>query len=339
MKSRWLFFLLIAALPWSCGKKSNGNMATPLPTVPVKTAVAEIGSIEVEREFGGGLEGVKQADLYIRLSEAVISLPFHIGDRVRSGDIVVLLDKGGASSQYFQAKATYENAEKTYNKMKYLFDEKAISETQFDEAKSGYEVTRANYQAARELVEITSPINGTLVELDVVVGDVPQMGSIAARIARTDTLRMTFGVPSTLASMFSVGMIGELKVAQDDSVYACRVSRVASAAEPQTRSFTIEISVPNPDGRLQPGAFAKAKFVIERADAALKVPQSALLSQEGVHRVFVVKSDTAYARTVELGLKNEHFVQVLSGVSAGDEVVYLGQGFLSNGYPITRSEK
>lgn len=339
MNSRWLSLLLIAALPWSCGQKSNGDIATPLPTVPVKTAVAELGLVEVEREFAGGLEGIKQADLYIRLSEAVVSLPLRIGARVRSGDVIVLLDKGGASSQYFQAKSTFENAEKTYNKMKYLFEEKAISETQFDEARSGYEVTRANFQAARELVEITSPISGTLVELDVVVGDVPPLGKIAARIARTDTLRMTFGVPSTLASMFAVGMAGELRVAVDDSVYACEVSRVASAAEPQTRTFTIEVVVPNPDGRLQPGAFAKAKFVIERAEQALKVPQAALLSQEGVNRLFVVKSDTAYARTVVLGLKNEHFVQVLSGVESGEEVVYLGQGFLSNGYPITRSEK
>jgi membrane fusion protein, multidrug efflux system len=339
MKSRWLICLLIAVLPWSCGKKSNGELATPLPTVPVKTALAEVGAIEVEREFGGGLEGIKQADLFIRLSEAVVSLPFRIGAQVHAGDVVILLDRGGASSQYFQAKSTYENAEKTYNKMKYLFEEKAISETQFDEAKSVYEVTRANFQAAKELVEITSPINGTLVELDVVVGDIPQMGKIAARIARTDTLRMTFGVPSTLAGMFTVGMAGELRVSLDDSVYSCRVSRVASAAEPQTRTFTIEIAVPNPDRRLQPGAFAKAKFVVERVEGALKVPQAALLSQEGVHRLFVVKSDTAYAHTVDLGLRNEHYVQILSGVSAGDEVVYLGQGFLSNGYPITRSEK
>ena len=339
MRSRWLLILLAAAMLASCGNNSDAELATPLPTIPVKTAAAEIGRIEVEREFGGGLVGIKQADLYVRLSEAVTALPHKIGDKVKSGDVVVFLDKSGASSSYFQAKSTFENAEKTFNKMKYLFEEKAISETQFDQAESAYEVSRANFAAAREMVEITSPISGTLVELNVLVGDIPPAGKVAARVARTDTLRMSFGVPAGLAEKFSVGMTGELHLAMADSNYTCIVTRVASAADPQTRTFTVEVSVPNLDQRLQPGAFAKAKFVIENSEAALRVPQSSLLSQEGVYSLFVVKNDTAYARTVTLGLKNETTIEILSGLEAGDEVVYLGQGFLSNGYPVVRSEK
>ncbi len=339
MKSRWLLILLAAAMPLSCGKKSNGDAATPLPTIPVRTAVAEIGRIEVEREFAGGLVGIRQADMYVRLSEAVTALPFRIGDKVKSGDVLVYLDKSGASSSYFQAKATFENAEKNFHKMKYLFDEKAISETQFDQAESAYQVSRANFAAAREMVEISSPISGTLVELSVLVGDVPPAGKLAARVARTDTLRMSFGVPAGLAEKFSVGMTGELHLAETDSVFSCVVTRVASAADPQTRTFTVEVSVPNLEQRLQPGAFAKAKFVIESSQAALRVPQSSLMSQEGVYSLFVVKNDTAYARTVTLGLKNETMIEVLTGVQSGEEVVSLGQGFLSNGYPVVRSEK
>ncbi|MGB5107869.1 MAG: efflux RND transporter periplasmic adaptor subunit, partial [Candidatus Zixiibacteriota bacterium] len=305
---------------------------------PVRTVKAEVGRIEVEREFGGGLVGSSQADLYIRISEAVSALPFKIGDKVKAGSVVVLLDKGGASSQYFQAKSTFENAEKNFNKMKYLFEEKAISETQFDQAENAYQVARANFESARELVEISSPINGTLVELNVLVGDIPPVGKIAARVAQIDSLRMSFGVPSNLAEKFRVGMVGTLQVALDDSSYACTITRVASAADPQTRTFTVEVSVPNFDQRLQPGAFAKAKFVVESSESALKVPQSSLVSEEGVYSLYVVKNDTAYARTVDVGLKNEQNVEVLSGIEAGDEVVYLGQGFLSNGNPIVRSE-
>jgi RND family efflux transporter MFP subunit len=134
-------------------------------------------------------------------------------------------------------------------------------------------------------------------------------------------------------------MTGELNLAETDSSFSCVVTRVASAADPQTRTFTVEVSVPNLEQRLQPGAFAKAKFVIESSQAALRVPQSSLLSQEGVYSLFVVKNDTAYARTVTLGLKNETMIEVLTGVQSGEEVVSLGQGFLSNGYPVVRSEK
>lgn len=337
MSRRWTIILLSTALLASCGKK-EGDTVTQLPTIPVKTTLAERGRIEAEREFAGGLEGSRQADIYVRISEAVTALPFAIGDRVKDGDVVVYLDKGGASSQYFQAKATSDNAEKNYQKMKYLFAEKAISESEHDAAESQFEVAQANFRAARELVELTSPINGVLVELNPRVGDVPPMGTIAARVASIETLRMSFGVPASLAREFSVGMSGTLRVAKADSVFACTVTKISSAADPQTRTFTIEVSVPNPTGALQPGTFAKARFAIASSEDALVIPQEALLSEEGIQTLFVVKNDTARVRTVTIGIVNETTVEIVSGIEAGDEVVYLGQGFLADGYPVVRNK-
>lgn len=338
MRLRLIFPVIAAtAILTSCGKNS-GETATSLPTIPVKTVMAEVGPIRAEREFAGGLEGIKQADIIVRLSEAVVELPFRIGDRVKAGDVIVFLDKGGASSQYFQAKATFDNAEKNHRKMKYLYDEKAISESAFDAAESQFEVARANFRAARELVELTSPINGVLVELNPKVGDVPRVGTIAARVANIETLRMSFGVPANLAGQFQSGMSGSVRIAGAESIDSCKVTRISSAADPQTRSFTIEVAVPNSSGRLMPGTFAKARFAIASSDNALRVPQAALISEEGVQSLYIVRNDTAYARTVSVGIYNETTVQILSGIEAGDEVVYLGQGFLADGYPVVRDK-
>ncbi len=340
MKRKLIYLLLIATiaiLPLSCGKKSDS--ATTLPTIPVRTLAVQPGMLEVTREFTGGLKGAEQADIYIRLSEAVTSLPFKVGDRVQAGQVIVSLDEGGATSQYYQAKATYDNAEKNFQKMKYLYDAKAISESAFDEAKAGFEVSKANYQAAKELVDITSPISGTLVELDVKIGDVPLQGVLAARVARTDALRMTFGVPADLVGQFSSGMTGFLRVQGDDSVYTCTVTKVSDAAEPQTRTFSVEVSVPNTSRRLQAGTFAKVTFVVERKDNVLTVPAAALLSNEGVMSLYVVKSDTAHERTVGVGASNGKETEIRSGLNSGEEVVVMGQGFLSDGYPVMRSTK
>jgi membrane fusion protein, multidrug efflux system len=328
---------LVATLPLSCGK--TGDLKTALPTVPVKTMTVALGALEVTREFTGGLEGIEQADIYVRLSEAVTALPFKVGDHVQSGQVIVSLDKGGATSQYYQGKATFENAEKNFQKMKYLYDAKAISESAFDEAKAGFEVSKANYQQAKDMVDIMSPISGTLVELDVKIGDVPLQGVLAARVARTDALRMTFGVPADLVGQFSRGMTGSLRVAGDDSGYSCTVTKVSDAAEPQTRTFSVEVSVPNTSRRLQAGTFAKVTFVVERKDNILTVPAAALLSNEGVMSLYVVKSDTAHERTVGVGASNGKDTEIRSGLNSGDEVVVVGQGFLSDGYPVMRSTK
>jgi RND family efflux transporter MFP subunit len=328
---------LVATLPLSCGEKEESK--TALPTVPVKTMTVAPGVLEVTREFTGGLEGVEQADIHIRLSEAVTGLPFKVGDRVQAGQVLISIDRTGASSQYIQAKATFDNADKNYQKMKYLYEAKAISESTFDEAKAGFEVSKANYEAAKELVDITSPITGTLVELDVKIGDVPLQGALAARVARTDALRMTFGVPADLVSQFSPGMTGSLVVAGDDSVYSCTVTKVSDAAEPQTRTFSVEVSIPNANRRLQAGTFAKATFVVKRMDNILTVPAAALLSNEGVMSLYVVRSDTAHERTVGVGASNGENTEIRSGLNSGEEVVVMGQGFLSDGYPVMRSTK
>ncbi len=332
-----ILILLASALVWGCGGKEEST--TPLPTVPVKTAKVEAGGIHVVREFAGGLIGISQADLHARVSESVEKLPFEIGDRVKQGDVVVSLNKGGSTSRYYQAQATFENARKNFDKMKNLFEQKAISETEFDNAQSRFEVARADFKSARDQVDITSPITGRLVELDVQVGDVPKLGDVVARVARADTLHMNFGVPQNLVDKFRLGMTGELTVAFDSVVHNCTVTKVSSAADPDTRTFTIEASVPNSNGVLQPGTFAKASFIVDNKPDVLTIPQKALLSEEGIYSVFVVENDTAYARTVDVGIKNGVNAEITSGLKAGEEVVQLGQNFLSDGYPIVRSEK
>jgi RND family efflux transporter MFP subunit len=337
MKFRLLGVLLLGLLLLSCSKKENGGGAV-LPTVPVKTSIVELGKINVTRQFTGGLVGVEQADLYIRLSEAVTALPYKAGDYVKEGAVVVRLELGGTSSSYYQAKASYDNAQKNYEKMKNLFDQGAISESQYDNAEAAFKVAKANFTAASGLVEMTAPISGRIVELNVKVGDIPAVGTVAAKIARTDMLRMTIGVPDNVVDRFSVGMVGDMTVGNTPDTFQCRVTEVSEAADPATRTFSVDLRVPNTDGKLQAGMFGKATFVIDHKDNVITVDRNALLSTEGLYEVFVVEHDTAYSRRVNIGIVNDVHTEIISGLKSGDEVVVVGQAFLSDGYPIVRTK-
>jgi len=86
--------------------------------VAVEVAEATIGKMTVFREFAGTLEGIEQARLSSKLSETVARVVVAPGDRVRADDVLVVFDKSGSSSGYEQARAIYENAQKTMKKMK-----------------------------------------------------------------------------------------------------------------------------------------------------------------------------------------------------------------------------
>lgn len=334
MRLRYLSLIPLLFLLGCGGKKEEAKAV--LPTIPVETEIAERGNIQMTREFTGGLEGIEQADVYIRLSEAVTALPFAEGSKVQEGQVIVRLDKGGASSSYFQAEASFTNARKNFDKMKALYDQGAVSESQFDNAEAAYEVAKANFDSAKELVEITAPITGILADLNVDVGQVPTVGTLAARIARADTLRVTFGVPAAMVVNFHKGMTGELRVAGSDKTYTSTVTDIAQAADPATRTFAVQVTLPNPQGELQPGTFAKVKFVVDSKKDVISVPRNALLSTEGIYSLYVVQNDTAYTRSVTIGIVNDKHTEIVKGLDAGEEVVTLGQNFLANGYPVVR---
>ena len=338
MKLKAAILLAAALLVSSCGGDAGNGEGTVLPTIPVETEIAATGSIEVTRDFTGGLIGLEQADIHIRLAEAVVSVPVVEGNHVKKDQVIIELDKTGASSRYYQANAAYENARKNYEKMKHLFAEGAISESAHDQAEALFKVARADYLSARELVSITSPIAGKLVYLGVKEGDVPHVGQLAARVARTDSLCLTIGVPDALIDRFEIGMKGIAFPSGKGREYECVVTKVARAADPATRTFDVEVTVPNADGWLQAGTFARVRFVIDRCENVIRVPQSALISIEGIYTLYVIERDTAYTRNVTLGVSNGVTAEIVSGLAPDEEYVVLGQAFLDNAYPIVRSQ-
>jgi len=150
---------------------------------------------------------------------------------------------------------------------------------------------------------------------------------------------MTIGVPGKMINRFQPGMEGKLITTNEEIENICTVVKVAQAADPATRTFSVDLQVPNENGKLQAGVFAKVSFVIEEVNDVITVPRSALLSTEGIYELYVVKNDTAYVRNVILGVTNDYKSGIKVGLEIGEEVVVLGQNFLSDGYPVIRSKE
>ena len=123
--------MLVSAVLAGCGSKSEPPKtdlsANAGLVVPVQVAVASQSNLSVTRVYAGSLEGEEQANVVSKLSERVTGLKAVVGSRAAAGQVLVALDKSGASSQYFQAEANYRNAEKTLQRMKSLYEEGAIA--------------------------------------------------------------------------------------------------------------------------------------------------------------------------------------------------------------------
>jgi len=124
----------------------------------VAAEVVTLSNRDIVVTFTGNLKGEQQADIYSKLSEAITAINFEEGDKVRAGQVLMSLDPDGPTVQYHEARSLYLNAEKNSGKMKHLFDEGAISESQYDAAQTEYEVRKAAFEAVERLVSVRIPI-------------------------------------------------------------------------------------------------------------------------------------------------------------------------------------
>ncbi len=319
---------------WGCSG-GNKNQASTQQSISVKGELIVPTSKELTKTFTGSLEGEKQADILAKISEAVEKIYVQEGENVKIDDIIISLDKSGPTSNYVQAYSVFKNSEKNYSKMKTLFDQGAISESQYDGARTDYEVAKANYDAAAQMVDLRSPIAGTVTAVDVSLGQYVSPGMKVATIAQIDKLRMKYGVSSVDIGYFKIDANVRVKVdAESLLVGMGRVVSVARSADRVTRTFQVEVEMNNVAHQFKPGMFAKSDIIIERYDNIIVAPRTAVLNRSGRDQVFVYSGGKAVARVVERGADFGGPVQIKSGLQPGDTLITIGQDYAVDGGPV-----
>lgn len=326
--------MLAAALITSCGQSGTSDKGTVERVLSVKAELVKPRDVQVTRDFTGSLQGSRQAALYAKISEAVQAVHVREGQFVSANTVLVSLDRNGPSSNYLQSQSLFINAEKNYKKMEYLYSEGAVSESQYDAARTDYEVQKASFQAASQLVDIQTPISGLVTSVDVSDGDFTQVGQKVATVASTDRLRVKFGVNAADIGYFREGA---RVVVSSDAVSGNtegEVVAIATSADPVTRAFEIEAMVANSDGRYKPGTFVRISIVLENLTDVVAVPRKSVLTLDDQETVFVVANGLAQRRRVALGPEIDGHVVITEGLNFGDTVITLGQDYLDDGFKV-----
>jgi RND family efflux transporter MFP subunit len=195
---------------------------------------------------------------------------------------------------------------------------------------------RSELAIARQQVDdatLRSPIDGVIRERVVFAGEYRAAGTPIVTVVKQHPLRLQLAVPERAATTLRVGQPVRVSVEGDSNSYEGRVSRVSPAIEEGTRTLPVEAEIPNQNGRLRPGTFARADIVTAN-DPAIVVPQEAIVMFAGIEKVLLVKNGKASEQRVRTGLRLGDRVELLEGVSPGD-VVILTPGGLADGSAVT----
>jgi membrane fusion protein (multidrug efflux system) len=320
------------------GCESEDEATAAEPVLSIKAVVVKAADREVVTTYTGSLEGERQAVLYAKLAESVDSVWVDEGTEVKANQVILSLDRSGPTTRYAETEATYLNAEKNYNKMKYLYEQGAVSETEYDAARTNYEVSRANFEAVRRMVEIQTPIAGTVTSVDVSAGDFVTVGTKLATVATKDRLRVKFGINPSDVKAFRIGGRVTIKTDAVDQAAVGKIVSIASSADPDTRTFEAEALMDNAGRAFNPGMFVRISYVREELDDVLVVPRKSVLTLDKLPTAYRVIDGRAHKAVVSLGQELPGEVVVTSGLSAGDTLVTLGQDYLDDSMKVNITE-
>lgn len=294
--------------------------------VPVETAAAEKSSLAVTREYTGSLEGEEQANIVAKIPERVMWIKAAVGLRVRKGQDIIGLDRGGTSSQYYQADAGYRNAGKSLERMKSLYAEGAVALQSLDAAQTGYDVARANFDAARSAVDLSTPIAGVVTALNASLGDLTAPGQVLATVANIERLKVVISLNENDVTNVALGQ--EVLVYSDakpGTKVKGKIIQLSKSADVRSRSFEVKALFPNTQDRwFKPGMFVKVSLNVSPPGQTLVVPAAAVQTDGVNSRVFVIRQGMSYLVSVQVGVTDGERTAILSGLSEHDTVATVG---------------
>lgn len=353
-----LFLLMIGVIAYKIYAniavgKERAARALAGRTVTVEVAAAGRRDLAPVYTFSANLEAVWSTDVSTKADGRIDKLFVEEGDRVTAGMVLARLDMNElaaqvmqAEGQVLQAQATLEQNELNFQRMNALFKQNAVSahtldsaRTQRDLAMGGLKAAEGNFlllKARLDNANILSPLNGVAIRRHVQAGTFSKAGAAIFTVADTSTLLAKAVVGEAQITELALGKSVNVKVdALKGQEFRGTITRLSPAASVPTRTFTAEVSIPNPDGQIKVGMFANAEVVGQQRQNVLAIPESALVMREDQKTVFVATEENRVVqRVLKLGDAAGGWVEVLSGLKEGERIVIAGQHKLKDGASI-----
>jgi RND family efflux transporter MFP subunit len=389
MKTLHLFVILVGASCLAAGCTRTQAVEAPTPR-PVKVQAATLAPRQATVRYAASIEPRQQVTLSFKASGYVNVVverrgadgaprTIQAGDLVTKGALLARLDAADALARVEQARARLAEADAAQTRARLdverartLFAADSLVKPELDAAQAAFDAAQARVMAGRADLDLASnalrdcaliaPASGVLLERRIEVGTLVTPGSVGFLLGDLSAVKARFGIPDAMIPSVTLGARMTVGVdAVSGAAFDGQVTALAPAADPQSRVFDVEVTIPNADGRLRPGMIGTVSIgtvasgsgssgtraASDHAATALAVPLGAVVrtpdgvgAGDGSHRyaLLVVERrghvEVARLRPIELGEVMGNGVAVTRGLSTSDRVIVTGANLLTDGDPV-----
>ena len=326
----------------SCGSRGgNQQQAGPgFPGAPgadvtpsVEVVTASSRDVAQESTYSSSVEAYATNNIMPQAGARIRKINVEVGDYVVKGQVLAEMDR----FQLEQLELQIQNDEVEYARLKGLFEEGGVSQSDFEAAELSYKVRKTNYQNLLENTILRSPINGYVTARNFDKGDMFSMSAPLFTVQQVVPVKLLVGISENEYTKVKKGDVVSITVdALPGRVFSGKVSRLYPTINAATHTFNAEVVVQNSDRALRPGMFARVT-VNFGTNHRIVLPDRCIVKQEGTGQRFVYllnNDDTVSYVPVTVGRHIGSEYEVVDGVAEGATIVSKGQATLKDGVKV-----
>ena len=335
-----MFVAVAVIMTAGCGNTSSKKTETVEVTVADPTvSVAQVFVREVPQEavYTSTVQAYVKNNIAPQMAGRITKINVEIGDFVKEGQILAEIDK----AQLLQAQLQLQNQEVELQRLKSLYEEGGLSQSDYDAIQMQYNVLKTQVENLIDNTTLRSPINGVVTARNYDVGDMYAMSMPIFTVEQIVPVKLLVGVSET---DYSKVKKGDSVVVTADAIpgktFYGKVNRIYPTVDPATRTFTVEVKIDNNYKTLRPGMFVRATINFG-TNTNVVIPDVTVVKQQGSGErfVYVLNADnTVTYKKVVLGRRMGAEYEVLEGLEDGDRIVIGGQIRLKDGVKVIVNE-
>ncbi|MFB6455561.1 efflux RND transporter periplasmic adaptor subunit [Chitinophaga sp. Hz27] len=320
------------------GKKSSETAKAPAkPQVVIDAWIVKSTSIDQYIDASGTLQSNEEVEVKPEINGRITHLYFKEGTNVKKGDMLVKIYDEDLKAQLQKLKLQQQLAKTTLERQENLLKINGISRQDVDVTRNQVSAFAADMdytQTQLQKTELRAPFSGRLGLRNVSEGAIVSNAVVITTLQQIDPLKIDFTVPEKYRNVIKNGDKLRFTVAGDVSEYIGSIYAIDPKIDLSTRTVKLRAMVPNSNGNLFPGSFAKVRINLKDLPAAIMVPSQAVIPGTRDKKVIVADSGKAKFVVVETGIRDENSVQITNGLKPGDTVITTGILQLKPGMPL-----
>jgi membrane fusion protein (multidrug efflux system) len=330
----WLFGLTLSGCGPGTSKQTNREVSGRSNALSVEAVVIRSQVLDNKIFTTGTLLANEEVELRPEISGRVTGVYFQEGSRIAKGALMLKIDDRELQAQQKRKELEEKQASEEERRQRSLYEIKAISQEEYDKTLNTLRLIQADKEVIESQIgktEIRAPFNGVVGLRYVSEGGYVSPNMLAATMQELDPMKVEFSVPEKYAKQIKSGIEILVRAGDSEEDHKGIIYALETKIDPNTRTIKARGKIPNAQGTMIPGAFAKIEITLAELPDAIVIPSGAVIPELNGEKVYLCVNGKAKPVAIKTGIRTERSVQVVEGLAANDTLIVTGLLQLANG--------